>query len=82
MDKNASNAGVRLAGSKAAPPFSSLVVEWRKRAVEYDERDREANRRKEYVIAAQQAGISCAFKVCASELETLIRDKVIVRFGL
>ena len=51
---------------------NELIASWRERAREYDRRDREATRRKEYVIAAQQAGLSCALFLAANELEAAI----------
>jgi hypothetical protein len=51
---------------------SELIASWRERAREYDKRDREATGRKEYVIAAQQAGLSCALFLAANELEAAI----------
>ena len=50
-----------------------LTNYWHRWANEYDERDREAMRRKEYEIAAQQAGLACAFRVCANDLETVLK---------
>jgi len=75
VDTSAGNAGVRPAGSRAAPPASlfQLVDEWRQSALEYDRRDREATLRKEYIIAAQQAGLACCYRVCANALETRLR---------
>ena len=74
VDLSAGNAGVRPAGSRAAPPafLRQLIASWQERANDYDRSDREAQKKKEYIIAAQQAGLSTAFRVCASELHVRV----------
>lgn len=49
---------------------ADLIPEWRERANEYDRRDREETYRNRHVIAAQQAGLAAAMRVCANELES------------
>ena len=70
---------------KALPrSVEELIPFWRAWAREYDERDREATRRKEYVIAAQQGGISAMLFRCANELETVLKisDELRSRAGV
>jgi len=51
---------------------NELIASWREMAREYNKRDIEATRRKEYVIAAQQAGLSSGLFLAAAELEASI----------
>jgi hypothetical protein len=54
-----------------------LVEQWREQAREYDKRDRDATRNQQYVIAAQQGGLSCAFFRCANELEERLKARIL-----
>lgn len=52
-----------------------LVEDWLWQARKYDQREVNATKRKELIIAAQQAGLAVAFRVCANDLIRVLETR-------